>query len=395
MVYQGYHPFFNGMYEAYANHRPFVISPDMIWLLISQGFARHVNANAERLRSKFVNFSGKTNLVVYHNFKNLESPTNNWDTIIQEFTKKIDAHIGKDLVDILTSDFTTTTQNEKIASQITIMEATKPYFEYITITVVCGIPEVTLKGTTEDWEKVLNKTKKLAKYDLEWWTSELEPILEEFIDASKGKIHKKFWRNMFKVHTLKQYGNPEQIDGWIVKFFPYNKYGKQNNLKFINSSSTLPEEIVKVDLTFISKNCDSTITTPLELWAGFMGLEQNAENFALTPVIGWFIRKKEKSNDYLIQTLEFQAKSNSREGINIRVKELPTELLELKEINKLEVSFIDKIIIPEKLVLIKIQKLVLDGLINEAEIERIKKMFPNTFLEINGNTINNPYKNGK
>ena len=37
---------------------------------------------------------------------------------VQEFTKKIDAHIGKDLVDILTSDFTTTTQNEKIASQI-------------------------------------------------------------------------------------------------------------------------------------------------------------------------------------------------------------------------------------------------------------------------------------
>lgn len=47
LVNFGYHPFFNGMYKAYADHLPFVISPDMIWLLISQGFARHVTNNSE------------------------------------------------------------------------------------------------------------------------------------------------------------------------------------------------------------------------------------------------------------------------------------------------------------------------------------------------------------
>ena len=35
----GTHPFFYGMYEAYASHRPFVLSPDMVWMLISQGFS--------------------------------------------------------------------------------------------------------------------------------------------------------------------------------------------------------------------------------------------------------------------------------------------------------------------------------------------------------------------
>ena len=57
LVYLGYHSFFNGMYNAYANHRPFVLSPDMIWLLISQGFAQHVNANSEKMRHHFVDFS--------------------------------------------------------------------------------------------------------------------------------------------------------------------------------------------------------------------------------------------------------------------------------------------------------------------------------------------------
>lgn len=30
LVTYGYHSFFNGMYRAYADHRPFVLSPDMI-----------------------------------------------------------------------------------------------------------------------------------------------------------------------------------------------------------------------------------------------------------------------------------------------------------------------------------------------------------------------------
>ena len=46
----GNHPFFYGMYEAYASHRPFVLSPDMIWLLISQGFSHHINADPEKYR---------------------------------------------------------------------------------------------------------------------------------------------------------------------------------------------------------------------------------------------------------------------------------------------------------------------------------------------------------
>jgi hypothetical protein len=67
LVTFGYHSFYRGMYDAYANHRPFTLSPDMMWLLICQGFSSHVNANSEKLRPLFVNFSGKTSLVVKNN----------------------------------------------------------------------------------------------------------------------------------------------------------------------------------------------------------------------------------------------------------------------------------------------------------------------------------------
>ncbi len=381
LVNFGYHSFFNGMYQAYADHRPFVISPDMIWVLISQGFARHVHANPEALRGRFVDFEGKLSLIVISDSLELDSPAR-WESIFPQFTKQIAEHTGDELMKLLSSDFSTTTPVEKIASEITIMEAMEPYFEYIAIRIVCGIPKITLKGTPDDWEKVLDKTKRLGDYDLKWWTDELEPILNEFVKTSQKNVNKVFWRNMFKCHSQKKYGAPKIIDGWIVKFFPYDKYGKRNNLQQLEGSDNLPEEIVKVDLKYIELNGGSSKTIPLELWAGFVGLEQNSADFTLTPKIGWMIRKKDAENIGLKQKFE---DDNEWGGIAIRVKEIPKEIYELEEIKKLEISFIDKIVVPDQLKEVKIGKLILSGQIDETEIERIKNMFPNTQLIINGN----------
>ena len=180
LVSYRYHSFFQGMYQAYADHRPFVLSPDMIWLLISQGFARHINANQEAMRDYIVDFSGKQSLIVKTD-KQLEDPTLSWNEIFPQFTEQIKKQVGNSLVETLTCNFSTTTPLEKIASEITIMESVKPYFEFIVIRIVCGIPEITLEGTPEDWEKVLSKAKSLKGYKLEWWISELEPLLEEFV----------------------------------------------------------------------------------------------------------------------------------------------------------------------------------------------------------------------
>lgn len=381
LVYFGYNSFFNGMYQAYSDHRPFVLSPDMIWLLICQGFAQHVKANSEKLRHYFVDFSGKVSLIVETKEVRLDNPNSSWEKIFPKFTEQIAEYTGSEIINLLSSDFTTTTPVEKVASEITIMETMKPYFEYTLLYILCGIPELTLQGTPEDWEKILDKTKQLRKYDLKWWTKELEPVLEEFIKASQGKIDKRFWRNMFKYHSQKKYGAPKIIDGWIVKFFPYNKDGKRNNLEKLEGNENLPEEIVKVDLKYI--DAETGITTPLELWAGFIGVEQNRENFALTPKIGWIIRKKNFDKIELLQKSE----NKPNLEISIRVKEFPIELLSLKEAETIEIEFIKKIIIPDEFANVKINNLILSGQIDKTEIERIKNMFPNSKIIINRQTI--------
>ena len=383
LVSYRYHSFFQGMYQAYADHRPFVLSPDMIWLLISQGFARHINANQEAMRDYIVDFSGKQSLIVKTD-KQLEDPTLSWNEIFPQFTEQIKKQVGNSLVETLTCNFSTTTPLEKIASEITIMESVKPYFEFIVIRIVCGIPEITLEGTPEDWEKVLSKAKSLKGYKLEWWISELEPLLEEFVKASKGEINKGFWRNMFKYHSQKKYGAPNIIDGWIVKFFPYDKEGKRNNLQQLEGRNCLPDEIVKVDVKYQEVYTDGVKETPLEFWAGFIGLEQNSKTFALRPQIGWMVRKKDVNKDGLKSKLSADAQKDGwGSGINIRVKDFPAVLLELKEIKRLDIQFIDTIDIPDEISKIKIRSLSLYGKITKEGIERIKRLLPDTDIKIN------------
>ena len=66
-VFKGKDVFFQTMVRAYAEHRPLVLSPDMVWLLISQGFARYVNAHSEELRDQIVSHTEKMDLVIETN----------------------------------------------------------------------------------------------------------------------------------------------------------------------------------------------------------------------------------------------------------------------------------------------------------------------------------------
>ena len=43
-----------GYYQAYVKHIPICITPDILWMLIVQGFSHHIELNSERLRSKLV-----------------------------------------------------------------------------------------------------------------------------------------------------------------------------------------------------------------------------------------------------------------------------------------------------------------------------------------------------
>ena len=58
----GYHKLFLGYLNAYFDHCPIKVSPNMIWQLILNKFSKFVDSNSEELREHFVNFKGTKNL---------------------------------------------------------------------------------------------------------------------------------------------------------------------------------------------------------------------------------------------------------------------------------------------------------------------------------------------
>jgi len=373
------HSFLTGILTAYKEHRPFEISPDIIWLLINQGFARHIANNSEEFRKYIVNFDGKKTLTVVSNDIELGNPNSNWESVFPQFTSQISDYTGKELTDVLTSNFTTTTPTTKIANEITIMETVKSYFDYEVLLMGCGIPKITIQGTVEDWEEVLRKTEYISKFKLKWWTKELKPILKQIIETKKGNFKKKFWMDMVKSHTEKKYGSPTTINGWIVKFFPYTKEGKKTDLKPISKIDNLASELVKVP--FILKDVKNNKSYKMEFWAGFVGLNQNKQDFTLTPEIGWAINNNDKFNPENSE-FKFDTKIDNLSISNI--EEIPDDIYSLQIIDNLHLNFLNNINISEELAKITIRNLELNGKITSEEIVRIKNLFPNTTLKING-----------
>lgn len=289
LVDKGTHPVLSGFLQAYQEHRPVTISPDVIWLLICQGFAQHVNNNAEELREKIVGFEGQKELTVTRIVPDGDILKFPWESIFPEFVERINESVGKDLVKILKADFTTTTPASEIASQITIMETMKQYFKYKVVMMGCGIPAVTIEGSLKDWEKILQRLDVLAQYDLNWWTDELRPVIQQIIAAIKGQVDKEFWMSMVRYHQKGFYGSLVDIDGWLVKFFPYRSSKKRADLKKIEDIEDVPDEIVRVPFEFWDEVRGESFK--MEFWAGFMGLHQDKQTKSLKPAIGWAINR--------------------------------------------------------------------------------------------------------
>jgi hypothetical protein len=220
------------------------------------------------------------------------------------------------------------------------MDAMQPYFVYAVIT-GCGIPSITLEGTTEDWEQVRQRAKYLEAFDLKWWIPHLMPLLDQCVDASRGQADRAFWQRFYKEDHSS--GGP-YIRGHIVNLFPYlgrpgtsddrmladlktfqrqSKYrqipeteiqgvmarwrqqGTRKNTprtlfrnpylggKHKGESDGLRSDKVASTLSIVPFIWDyGNKIILMEFIAGFVGAAQNSETFALRPEIGWAVRDR-------------------------------------------------------------------------------------------------------
>ena len=301
-----YQPLLAAVYLAFSQHRPLVLSPDAVWLTIAQGVAHHVAIHSERLRPQFVAHQGKLDLVFECRGWVEGSPENPWAEAFASWSSQIRDHVGDQIHDTLVCDFSTSGLVERAASQVVMMDVFERYFHYV-VRGICGIPTVTLEGTTADWHRLTQKVVGLSAFELDWWLPHLLPICEQFVRASRGEVDQRHWRSICKLRD--QYGG-DIINGWIAKLFPYLRAfigGPCNRRNPIFETGegfqTLVAPLGLSRVPFAWQNATTGRARRMEAIGGLVGVTQNPETLALRPKVGWAVREAEKMDVLLARLL--------------------------------------------------------------------------------------------
>lgn len=296
------------VYQAFAEHHPLVLTPDVVWLCIAQGFAAHVARHAEALRGRFVRHAGRVPLTVRRDDFIKDSPANPWPEVFTALSDQIALHIGRQR-DLVVCDYSTTGPCERAASEIVLLDSMQHYFQYL-VKSLCGIPEITLAGTVDDWRRLRHRAAALAEYGLEWWTDLLVPALGEFVAAAEGRPDHEFWRHIFKERSG---SGGTRIRGWIHLLFPYITDGtptaamRPNHIleaargqppirpgggpaKWVTDHELSPD-VIPLGLSrapFVWEYLGERVE--MELLGGLVGLLDDPVTRALRPAAGWAVR---------------------------------------------------------------------------------------------------------
>jgi Domain of unknown function (DUF4419) len=116
------HPLIDAVHVAFSQHRPLILSPDDIWLVIAQGFGHHVTENSEVLRHRLVRHQGRRELGTTVDDLSLAS----FERAIAEVSSKIQEATDPVLHETLVCDFSTTTPAICTASEVALMASRSP-----------------------------------------------------------------------------------------------------------------------------------------------------------------------------------------------------------------------------------------------------------------------------
>jgi len=216
--------------DAYNTHHCLVLRPDDIWQAILTQFSFYVNAHAEDLRDAFVDFQGKRTLVIEMGGSLFAA-----DFAATFANRMVDEQIATNLKDPdvtawLLPNFSTTQPADRVVASVTIMSTLQAYFDFVCC-LMCGIPEVTLEGTVDDWRLLRQKIDRLPQYEITGndpvmakWHALLVPVLDEFVNSAAGHPDLAFWDRVCS-HSGGGSG-PSYLSGWVTVFACFKATGQ-------------------------------------------------------------------------------------------------------------------------------------------------------------------------
>lgn len=281
---------------AFRQHYPLMMTPDHIWLTVTQGLAAYIAQDPEKWRQHFVSHEGKEKIRIIRNEFILGSPTNDWAGCFGEFSDAIRGYIGDETHGLIVSDFGTTGPVEKAVSQIVLMDSMQSYFEY-SVATLCGIPEIILKGDVADWQKLAAKVRQLnERYpDLNSWLRHVIEIVDKLAQAAAGNADTRYFEDIYKQRSE---SGGEKINGWLLKLFPFCKDWRDDSKLMVNPLLERRDASIRHDrlvspvskVPFIWEYLGTKLD--YEFLGGVVAVEQDPATLALSPRCAWGVRPK-------------------------------------------------------------------------------------------------------
>ena len=330
------HALVSAVHTAWVGNYPLVLTPDVIWTAIQQGYAKNGSFTGPDKTSVpdtntatgpvSISTSSTQSLRIQVG-SNALGTDNYWHDVFQGFSKKIKEADPS----TCTPSFSTSDPQERAVAHLSLMNACG-YAGYV-YEPTYGIPTITVTGTKEDWTLLCDNALTLASKctNAQDWSEVLKPVLDQFISAASGEFDQKFWRSIYHCfgvkykNTLNTFGAVEEqfaeSSGWIFALLPFlrvagiefaynydmnvSKYLKQIkdhvqndtpvNISYIQQpgirSDFIPSGIVTTFATYDDlKNCIGGNYRPQsKFYSGFMVVGQEDQTMAIHPEIGWAV----------------------------------------------------------------------------------------------------------
>jgi len=282
------------------------LSPDDLLLPLVQGAARFID---DKLSKKqpilgLTPSSEKVKLVVRRDDFALGKP-NPWNEIFTEFGVKIKNYIGEENYQKLRGNFTTTGICQNAAYDVSLMDACQSYFSYHNM-FMCGIPQINLLGTLEDWKKFQQVALQICDLlEITDWKNQLGDVINNILKCLEGQPTKenlKFWCDMYREG---HHSGGNHISGWINLFFPYVKRGEEiiisENADYMKGKkgwfggrnvTSYPAGISSAPVLCNDRGRE----VDLKYYSGQIGLRWNTDYQELSPAWGWCVTIKNSAS---------------------------------------------------------------------------------------------------
>lgn len=210
------------IHQAFAEHLPLSLRPETLWYFIIHEVAEFVRQNSDKCAPLFTTTpEARPTIEVRDDSLHYTAPSD-WLGCIDLFRAPLRERLSDRTMELFLPSFSTSTPETETALLVAMMDAASPYYDYLVRT-LCGIPQIRLEGTANDWQTVYTQTDRLAIEfnDLRAYFADLLPVLQiiaETADRGDDAYDEHFWRSIYKYNSGS--GTP-RANGWITAFFAH------------------------------------------------------------------------------------------------------------------------------------------------------------------------------